>query len=128
MHVTNDSGSRSAAISFLLMKRSTKGIGWYRTSIDVPTSWAPRTGPVLDPSTVNDTFRVWVNGHVAPSTGLLSPQPDIGRLLHPGRNTIEVEVATSLINRLHTVTPPIHGIATPQDCGLLTSVRLRPYR
>jgi hypothetical protein len=50
------------------------------------------------------------------------------RLLRPGRNSIEVEVATSLINRLRTATPSIYGIATRQDYGLLGPVRVLPYR
>ena len=108
--------------------QDSSGIGRYRTSIDLPASWAPRTGAVLDLGTVNDTFRVWVNGRRAPSNGPLRPQLDLGGLLHPGRNTIEVEVATSLINRLRTVTPSIYGIATRQDYGLLGPVRLVPYR
>jgi hypothetical protein len=108
--------------------QDSSGIGRYRTSIDIPSSWAPRTGAVLDLGAVNDTFRVWVNGHRAPSNGPLRPQLDVGGLLHPGRNTIEVEVATSLINRLRTVTPSIYGIATRQDYGLLGPVRLLPYQ
>jgi hypothetical protein len=64
---------------------------------------------------------------LTPSSGPLRPQLDIGGLLHPGTNTIEVEVATTLINRLRTVTPSIYGIAARQNYGLLGPVRLLPY-
>lgn len=107
--------------------QDSSGIGRYSTSIDVPASWAPSTGAVLDLGAVNDTFRIWVNGRLAPTSGPLRPQLDIGGLLHPGRNTIEVEVATSLINRLRTVTPSIYGVAKRQNYGLLGPVRLLPY-
>lgn len=52
---------------------------------------------------------------------------DVGALLRPGPNTIEVEVATSLINRLRTVTPAIYGVTKRQDYGLLGPVQLLPY-
>jgi hypothetical protein len=103
------------------------GIGRYRTSMNLPSSWKPTAGAVLDLGATNDTFRVWVNSHRAPSNGMLRPQLDVGSLLRPGPNVIEVEVATTLINRLRTVTPSIYGIAARQDYGLLGPVRLLPY-
>ncbi|HZC73123.1 MAG TPA: glycosyl hydrolase [Jatrophihabitans sp.] len=103
------------------------GIGRYRTTIELPAQWASGMGAVLDLGVVNDTFRVWVNGRRAPSSGPLRPQLDLAGLLRPGSNTIEVEVATTLINRLRTVTPSIYGIAARQDYGLLGPVRLLPY-
>ena len=107
--------------------QDSSGIGRYRTSIHLPATWGAQRGAVLDLGLVNDTFRVWVNGRRAPTNGPLRPQLDLGGLLRPGPNTIEVEVATSLINRLRTVTPSIYGIATRQDYGLLGPVRLLPY-
>ena len=62
-----------------------------------------------------------------PPAGILNSRADLGNLLHPGVNTIEVEVATTLINRLRTVTPAIYGVATRQAYGLLGPVRLLPY-
>ena len=40
---------------------------------------------------------------------------------------IEVEVASTLINRLRTVTPAVYGVATRQAYGLVGPVRLVPY-
>jgi hypothetical protein len=107
--------------------QNSSGVGRYRSSINLPSSWKPSTGALLDLGAVNDTFRVWINGYRAPSSGTLRPRLDIGSLLRPGANTIEVEVATTLINRLRTVTPSVYGIAARQDYGLLGPVRLLPY-
>lgn len=102
------------------------GIGHYSTTVRLPNDWRG-AGAVLDLGTVTDTFRVWVNGHRVPSQGILTTRLDLGTLLRPGNNTIEVEVATTLLNRLRTVTPAIYGIATRQNYGLLGPVRLIPY-
>jgi len=103
------------------------GIGRYTTTVTLPQTWAAGVGATLDLGTVNDTFRVWANGQRVPPAGILNSRADLGNLLRPGVNTIEVEVATTLINRLRTVTPAIYGVATRQAYGLLGPVRLLPY-
>jgi hypothetical protein len=104
------------------------GIGHYRTTVTLPSSWrAEGTGAILDLGTVSDTFRVTVNGAHVPSSGPLNPRLDIGDRLRPGKNVITVEVATTLLNRLRTVTPAVYGIATRQAYGLIGPVRLLPY-
>lgn len=103
------------------------GIGHYSTTFVLPQSWNPDCGAVLDLGTVNDTFRVWVNGHRVAPAGMLTSRLDLGDLLRAGENTLEVEVATSLINRLRTVTPAVYGIAARQNYGLLGPVRVLPY-
>ncbi len=52
---------------------------------------------------------------------------DLGRRLISGRNEIEVEVASTLLNRLRVVTPAVYGAATRQNYGLIGPVRLVPY-
>ena len=103
------------------------GIGHYRTTVSLPRTWSSSTGAVLDLGTVNGTFRVTVNGKKADPTSVLHPQLDIGELLRPGSNVIEVEVASTLLNRLRTVTPAVYGVAARQSYGLLGPVQLLPY-
>ena len=104
------------------------GIGRYTTTLTLPQAWAAAgVGATLDLGAVTDTFRVWANGQRVPPGGILDSRVDLGSLLRPGVNTIEVEVATTLINRLRTVTPSIYGVATRQPYGLLGPVRLLPY-
>ncbi len=40
---------------------------------------------------------------------------------------IEVEVASTLLNRLRVVTPGVYGVTTRQSYGLTGPVRLVPY-
>ncbi|SDO87046.1 Glycosyl hydrolases family 2, sugar binding domain [Nakamurella panacisegetis] len=103
------------------------GIGHYRTTVTLPRTWSSTTGAVLDLGVVNGTFRVKVNGRAADPTSVLRPRIDLGGLLRPGPNVIEVEVASTLLNRLRTVTPAVYGVAARQSYGLLGPVQLLPY-
>jgi alpha-L-rhamnosidase/Glycosyl hydrolases family 2, sugar binding domain len=103
------------------------GVGHYSTTVRLPDGWQGGVGAVLDLGAVTDTFRVWVNGHRVVPQGMLNTKVDVGDLLRVGVNTVEVEVATTLLNRLRTVTPAIYGIATRQAYGLLGPVRIVPY-
>ncbi|MEU4689007.1 glycosyl hydrolase [Actinoplanes sp. NPDC023714] len=98
------------------------GIGRYRTTVTVPAA----TKALLDLGKVVDTCRVRVNGRLAPPIDVLRPVADI--TLKRGANTIEVEVATTLLNRLRTTSPAVFGIAARQQYGLLGPVTLRSYR
>lgn len=98
------------------------GIGRYRTTVD-----AGRGGrALLVLGKVVDTCRVRLNGRLLPPIDVLEPIADLA--LKPGRNTIEVEVATTLLNRLRTTSPAVFGIAARQAYGLLGPVSLRWYR
>ncbi len=57
----------------------------------------------------------------------LHPVADVGPLLRRGRNTIEVEVATTLNNRLRVADPAVYGVASRQSYGLTGPVTLIPY-
>lgn len=103
------------------------GIGRYRTVVDLGRDWTTGDGAVLELGEVNDTFRVTVNGHRLPPSDVLDTTVDLGDRLRRGRNVIEVEVASTLLNRLRTVTPEVYGVATRQSYGLLGPVRLVPY-
>ncbi|OIJ24011.1 glycosyl hydrolase [Nocardioides luteus] len=103
------------------------GIGRYRTSVDLGTDWTADDGAYLELGDVNDTFRVRVNGELLPPCDPMDPVVDLGDALVAGVNTIEIEVASTLLNRLRTVTPSVYGTATRQSYGLTGPVRLVPY-
>ncbi|WP_168798220.1 glycosyl hydrolase, partial [Nocardioides sp.] len=103
------------------------GIGRYRTVVDLGEDWTDDDGAYLELGEVNDTFRVRVNGELLPPCDPLDPTVDLGRRLVPGRNEIEVEVASTLLNRLRVVTPAVYGVAARQSYGLAGPVRLVPY-
>jgi hypothetical protein len=70
---------------------------------------------------------VTVDGHRLPPVDQVHPVADVGPYLRPGANTIEVEVATTLNNRLRVADPGVYGIASRQKYGLIGPVRLIPY-
>ncbi|WP_045739923.1 glycosyl hydrolase [Actinoplanes rectilineatus] len=98
------------------------GVGTYRTTIDTATGGRA----LLSLGKVVDTCRVRLNGRLLPPVDVLEPVADLA--LHPGRNTVEVEVATTLLNRLRITGPSVFGIAARQGYGLLGPVTLRWYR
>ncbi len=98
------------------------GIGRYRTTVDAGAGGRA----LLALGKVVDTCRVRLNGRLLPPIDVLEPAADL--TLRPGRNTIEVEVATTLLNRLRVTSPAVFGIAARQAYGLLGPVSLRWYR
>ena len=103
------------------------GIGRYRTTLDLGDDWTDADGAVLELGEVNDTFRVRVNGEVLSPCDPLDTTVDLGHRLRPGANEVEVEVASTLLNRLRVVTPAVYGSAARQAYGLSGPVRLVPY-
>ena len=103
------------------------GIGRYRTTIDLGADWTGDDGAYLELGEVNDTFRVRVNGELLPPCDPMDAVVDLGHALVPGVNQVEVEVASTLINRLRTVTPSVYGVASRQSYGLVGPVRVVPY-
>ncbi|WP_033339171.1 glycosyl hydrolase [Catenuloplanes japonicus] len=98
------------------------GVGRYTTEADVPAC----AGAYLSLGEVFDTCRVTVNGRPV-TVSPLHPVADVGPLLRRGRNTIEVEVATTLNNRLRVADPAVYGVASRQSYGLTGPVTLIPY-
>ncbi|MFI1834314.1 glycosyl hydrolase [Streptomyces olivaceoviridis] len=103
------------------------GVGRYRTHVTLPDDWTASHGAVLELGQVSDTVRVTVNGTSAPAVDRLHPVVDVGPYLRRGDNSIEIEVATPLINRLRVAQPSVFGTAARQDHGLVGPVRLVPY-
>jgi hypothetical protein len=77
----------------------TSGVGTYRASVILGSDWGS-AGAYLDVGAAAGTVRVMVNGRLATTQTTVSSPIDLGRLMHPGRNVVEVELATTLNNRL----------------------------
>jgi hypothetical protein len=103
------------------------GIGRYRTTVDLGADWTSDDGAFLELGEVNDTFVVRVNGVALAPCDPLDAVVDLGHTLQAGTNVIEVEVASTLLNRLRVVTPAVYGVASRQAYGLVGPVRLVPY-
>ncbi|MCX5321988.1 glycosyl hydrolase [Streptomyces sp. NBC_00120] len=104
------------------------GIGVYRTTLTLGNDWSPdEHGALLELGGVFDTFRVSVNGRELPPLDQLTRVADLGGRLRPGRNTVEIEVATTLLNRLRVARPAVFGAGKRQNYGLTGPVRLVPY-
>ncbi|PSM42728.1 alpha-L-rhamnosidase [Streptomyces dioscori] len=103
------------------------GIGRYRTTFTLGRGWTGGHGARLELGSVTDTCRVTVNGHRLDPVDQIHPVVDLGDLLERGTNTIEVEVATPLANRLRVSDPAVYGGLARAAYGLLGPVRLVPY-
>lgn len=103
------------------------GIGRYTTTITLGKEWRGEVGAKLDLGEVFDTFRVRVNGKWVGPLDQVDTVIDLGDRLRPGRNVIEVEVATTLLNRLRVTDPTVFGGGRRQNYGLIGPVRLVPY-
>jgi hypothetical protein len=71
--------------------------------------------------------RVSVNGGEPLAVDPAIPVVDVGPALVAGANTIEVEVATMLLNRLRVTNPAVFGAGARQRYGLIGPVWLVPY-
>ncbi|MEV5751541.1 glycosyl hydrolase [Actinoallomurus sp. NPDC052308] len=103
------------------------GIGRYTTTVDLPRPWTSAYGACLRLGQVFDTCRVTVNGREVPPVDQINPVVDVGPYLRAGANTITVEVATTLNNRLRVSDPSVYGVASRQAYGLIGPVSLVPY-
>ena len=103
------------------------GIGTYRTTVTLPKTWSSADGALLKLGSVTDTCRVTVNGVRLDPVDRLNPVVDLGGRLRKGDNTVEIEVATPLFNRLRVSNPAVFGTAARQAYGLVGPVQLVPY-
>jgi hypothetical protein len=103
------------------------GIGTYRATVRLDDAWTGGYGALLSLGTVYDTCRVTVNGRLLDPVDHINPVVDLGGHLRRGANTIEVEVATTLGNRLRVSDPAVYGPAARQPYGLVGPVHLLPY-
>ena len=104
------------------------GVGDYRSTFTIDENWRPGTGGVtLSLGSVLDTFRVWVNSIPVTGVDLTDTTIDISRYVREGRNTLRVEVASTLINRLRVTRPDVYGVIGVQNYGLMGPVTVTPY-
>lgn len=102
------------------------GIGTYSTSFTL-SDWSSETGAMLDIPEFIGSLRLKINGKKLPAQDQLNTEFDVGPWLKKGKNNLEIEVATTLLNRLRVVTPDVYGVATRQDYGLVSPIMLKPY-
>ncbi|MGW0857878.1 hypothetical protein [Streptomyces sp. NPDC002690] len=103
------------------------GVGTYRATFTLGREWNGATGARLELGEVCDTFRVRLDGHALAPVDQVTRVVDLGRRLRRGSHTLEVEVATTLLNRLRVTNAPVFGAAKRQAYGLLGPVRVVPY-
>ncbi len=112
------------------------GIGTYTTSFELPKGWKEGVGAYVDLGIVNFSYRLIINGK-AIKTSQINTCIDIGPFIKSGVNTIEVEVATTLNNRLKKLynvtqrTEDYYGLigsgGTSASDGMGGAVTLTPY-
>ena len=111
------------------------GTGVYTAAVDVPASWLRRGRAVrLDPGDFGGALRVTVNGRAATVPTVPGEAPrDITALLRAGRNTLLLEVSTTLSNALRAQGRLGGSDYAPyasrplEPAGLTGPVRLLPY-
>ena len=103
------------------------GIGTYTTTLDLADPWTGGFGATLQLGAATDTCRVTVNGTRLDPVDQIGLVLDVGPYLRRGRNTIQVEVATPLENRLRVSDPAVYAVAGRGAYGLLGPVRIVPY-
>ncbi|WP_114781784.1 glycosyl hydrolase [Botryobacter ruber] len=74
------------------------GTGEYTTTFTVPSNKADDY--VLDLGKVSESARVWINGQEVGTLFSIPFQARVGQYLKPGKNTIKVEVANLMANRI----------------------------
>lgn len=103
------------------------GIGLYTTDVDLGR-FDSHLGVRLELGEVTDSVRVRVNGHAGSAVNIYNPIIDITRYVKAGVNTIEIEVATTLRNRLRTLdTHPEFAGVPRRPHGLTGPIRLVHY-
>ncbi|WP_017975541.1 glycosyl hydrolase [Actinopolyspora halophila] len=103
------------------------GVGRYSATVHLGAAWTGGHGAYLHLGEVTDTFRVVVNGNALPPADQQAGVVDVGGFLRQGRNTIEIETASTLINRMRVFRSEVYGAVDRARYGLAGPVRLVPY-
>lgn len=108
--------------------RNVIGIGTYSTDFTLPETWKSTQGYQLNFSHNTDMVTgLTVNGRQLPPVDQSADSVDIGRYLQPGRNTISVELTSTMINRVLYENPNSqYSGSQNKSFGLLDTV-LVPY-
>lgn len=118
------------------------GRGYYTTTFQwAPAAHGNATGAIIDLGSIVHFARVFVNGARVPPLDPVQARADIGPYLQEGTNTVEVVVATNLINVIspfwgeqrasggapNNFGSGYLGPAPIQDYGLIYPVVVHPY-
>lgn len=133
---TNSTHELSSLVSWqdIDSLKNVSGRGYYTTTFQ----WPPKEdadGAFINFGRIFHTLSASVNGHRLPPLDTSRAEVDIGPYLKEGENTVEVVIATTLINSLRPIWPdlrfstttPIKNIPPAQDYGL-RRVFLTPYK
>ncbi|MFJ9201033.1 glycosyl hydrolase [Streptomyces flaveolus] len=106
------------------------GIGTYTTTFDLPSSWKRgQDGAYLDLGDVLNSARVTINGHNVVVDQSDRGWIDLGKHPTPGKNTLVVRVATTLINAKRSKSgDKNYQSSAYQSTGLMGPIVLTPYR
>lgn len=78
--------------------QSFSGMGTYELTFELPGQKAGEY--LLDLGTVHESAKVWINGQDAGTLWSIPFKLRIGKFLQPGKNTIRIEVANLMANRI----------------------------
>ena len=112
------------------------GLGSYKTSFVLPETWKGLGATLKIGSAGGGTVQVCVNGRKAGSVHTRTLALDISKFVQPGENTIEIEVSSTLTNRMkqrgygekggwNRFDPDFPAV---QSYGLQDYVRIEPYK
>jgi hypothetical protein len=104
------------------------GVGYYKTTFNLGLTWPEGYGATVNFTKFLGSFRIIVNGKWVGAVDQLSMVHDISSHLHASVNTLEVVVATSLLNCLRVSDSSVYGVASRQAFGLIAPVLIVPYR
>lgn len=105
------------------------GIGTYRTNFTLgtaSTSLSSDMGAYIILSKFNGSFRIKINDQQLPPCDPFSLKYDIGAYVVNGTNTVEIDVASSLLSRMRVVFPDVCGGNERQAFGLV-GVTIQTY-
>jgi len=95
------------------------GIGYYKTTFELPAAWTDSTGACLQMGHHSDMItKVTINGDSIENINQFSNTVDIGNYLKQGTNDLTIKLVTTLENRASASGRSFYG---------LTEVKLVPY-
>ncbi|MFF1613403.1 glycosyl hydrolase [Amycolatopsis sp. NPDC058278] len=101
------------------------GAGTYTATTVLPEGWKASQGVLLDLGHIDGTADIVVNGQAVGTQVTDGRQWDIARWLHPGTNSVQITVRTTLRN---AVSKYNQKSTASQPCGLRGPVTLTPWR
>ncbi|MEX2803804.1 glycosyl hydrolase [Streptococcus sp. H31] len=104
--------------------KNVSGVGTYKTTVTLNKGWAEHQGAVLEYGHIRDAFEIKVNGQTV-QTSQTETQVDVGPYLKSGENTIEITVATSLLNAV--LKENTDDLRDKASYGLTEAITLSPY-